>query len=87
MQGQLDKGDLFLPGEKRLAIECKNQKAFSLAQWVEEAKVEANNAGVPFGVVIHKRRLANVAESYATLPLYAFAHLMWGDPIENGDAR
>jgi hypothetical protein len=82
MQGQLDKGDIYIPGEKRFVIECKNTKELKLAQWVEEAKVEADNAKVPYGVVVHKRRLSgNPAEMYVTMPLYAFVGLVYGEPI------
>lgn len=82
MQGSLDKGDIFIPGEKRFVIECKNHKAFNLSGWVEEARTEAENAGVPFGVVIHKRRLAGQpGEQFVTMPLFVFSHLVWGDPV------
>lgn len=56
LQGKLDKGDLNLPGERRYIVECKSVTRFNLAEWIKEAKVEAGNAGVPVGVVVHKRR-------------------------------
>ena len=83
-QGSKDKGDLFIPGEKRFIIEVKNHKEMKLAMWIEEAKVEADNAGVPYGVVWHKRRGCGIpGEQYVTMPAFVFMGLVYPDgPIE-----
>lgn len=52
LAGVNDKGDVAgLP----VVVEVKNHKAMALAEWVDEANVEAENAGVEVGVVWHKR--------------------------------
>lgn len=75
--GNNDKGDYHLPGEKRLIIEAKNRTQMSLSQWVREAEVEAKNAGVPYGVVVHKRKGTRVpGEQYVTMTLDVFLGLV-----------
>lgn len=81
MQGRNDRGDIYIPGEERFILECKNQKTMKLAMWIEEARTEAVNAGVPYGVVVHKRKGTQLAgEQYVTMPLFAFLGLVYGDP-------
>jgi hypothetical protein len=54
LAGRNDRGDIAnIPG---VAVEVKACKAIDLAGWVDEANVEAKNAGVPVGVVWAKRR-------------------------------
>lgn len=54
LTGANDKGDIAgLPG---LAIEVKDQRALTFAAYVDEANVEAANAGVDVGVAWVKRR-------------------------------
>lgn len=77
MQGALDKGDLLLPGENRFIVECKNVKVVDLPGWTREAKAEAANAGVPYGVVLHKRRgSAKPDEQWVTVELRTFLELV-----------
>lgn len=86
LAGNKDKGDIYIPGEKRFVLELKCHKDMKLAAWVEEARVEAGNAGVPFGVVIHKRRGTRTpGEQYVTMPLFAFLGLVYGEPPEPGN--
>lgn len=74
--GSKDKGDFLLPGERRFTIEAKNVRAMSLSTWLKEAEVEAANLGVPFGVVVHKRRgVTAPGKQYVTLELDAFLEL------------
>lgn len=55
LSGKHDRGDVTIgPGSP--AIEAKSQNRISLAEWVDEANVEAANASAPFGVVWFKRR-------------------------------
>jgi hypothetical protein len=77
LAGSNDKGDFFLPGEDRFIIEAKNVTRFNLAQWIAEAHAEAINAGVPFGVVFHKRRnVGEAARQWATMEVRTFLSLV-----------
>lgn len=68
-QGVADKGDFHMPTNRLYVVEAKNHKRLELATWVREAQVEAANKGVPYGVVVHKRRgTTSPAEQYATMP-------------------
>lgn len=65
LQGNKDIGDI---GGLPVVIEVKNCKEMSLAQWVDEAVVEARNAEQAIGVVWHKRRgKGSPAECYVTM--------------------
>lgn len=77
-----DIGDII--GTPGLVWECKNQKAMSLAGWVDELLVEIGNQltryknGGPriLGAVIHKRRgKSSAGEYYATMPLHLYVDL------------
>lgn len=54
--GRYDMGDFHLPNEKRFIVQCKHWSRFSISQWHNDAQEQAKNAGLPFGVVLHKRR-------------------------------
>lgn len=54
LTGNKDKGDLTgIPG---VVIEAKSQARHSLAEWLDEAAVERDNANADLGVVWFKRR-------------------------------
>lgn len=54
LEGSKDRGDIAgIPG---LVIEAKNTKTISLAEFLDEAGVEAENAGAAYGVAWIKRR-------------------------------
>lgn len=77
LQGNLDKGDLILPGEDRFVVECKNVSRFNLSEWHREAKREAANAGVEHGVIAHKRRgNGKPGEQWVTLEASSFFALV-----------
>lgn len=79
LQGKHDKGDLYLPGEDRFIVECKNVSRFNLAEWKKEADVEAANAGVKVGVVVHKRRGCGQAlDQWVTMTVADFLYLVKG---------
>lgn len=61
-QGANDKGDFYMPNNKLYILEAKNEKTLHLAQNMREALAEAANAGVPFGAVVHKRKLKTAPE-------------------------
>ena len=76
LTGNKDKGDFILPGAD-FALEAKNQKALDLSGWIREAETEAENLGVPFGVVVHKRRgKTDPMEQYVTMTVGTFLAMM-----------
>lgn len=79
-QGVRDKGDFHMPGNDRYILEAKNEKRMNLSGWLKEAEVEAENAGVPYGVVVHKKRGTTAPEEqYATLRFGDFLKLVHGE--------
>ena len=50
-----DTGDAYMPGNELYIVEAKNHVTLDLPKWLREAKREAANAGVPYGVIVHKR--------------------------------
>lgn len=74
--GRADIGDLYIPGEKRFIIETKCQNSMRLSEWLDEAAVEARNAGAGVGVVVHKRMRRPVHDQYVTMTLENFMRLM-----------
>lgn len=53
LSGREDQGDVAgIPG---VVIECKNQNRQSLAEWLDEALTERNNASADVGAVWFKR--------------------------------
>lgn len=68
--GAKDLGDLdVVPG---WTIEAKNEKSMSLASYVEEARVEAGNAGNDKFAAVHKRRGKHAREAYLTMPWWVY---------------
>ena len=56
--------------EQRLSVECKNQKAMSLAAWVDQADRQAKARGGLVPVVVHKRAgKGDPADWYVTIRL------------------
>lgn len=56
--GAKDKGDIAgvtTPDGRPIAVECKNVTRTSLANWIHEARTEADNLGAAAGIIIHKR--------------------------------
>lgn len=52
-------------------VECKNQKAMKLAEWLSQAEAAAERTGL-LPVVIHKRRGKNASQAYVTMDLTTF---------------
>lgn len=72
-----DRGDIVgVPG---FALECKNTKSINLAQFIDEAILEAKHAKARFGAAIVKRRMRNTSEAYVIMTLEQFAELVKGD--------
>jgi Holliday junction resolvase len=65
--GARDIGDI--GGLDRWAIEAKDCAAIDLAGFVDQANVEARNAGASWGVAVVKRRRRSVEEAYVVQDL------------------
>lgn len=82
LAGNADKGDIAgIPG---MVIEAKDVKALALAQWCDEAKAEAVNAGAKWWAVVAKRRRAkgstgSAADAYVVMSLAVFVDLLRSD--------
>lgn len=80
LSGDADKGDI--AGIVDFAIEVKNEKRISLADYVFQARREAANAGAKFGVAWVKRRgKADPGDWYVVMDGHTFVRLMreWHD--------
>lgn len=70
-----DKGDLHVGTD--IVIEAKAQARHSLAEWIEEAQVEAHNAGRELGVVwFHRRGKAKPKDGYVLVDGSTFVYLI-----------
>jgi Holliday junction resolvase len=75
LNGSTDRGDV--AGVPGVVIEIKNCARMELAGWVDEARLEAANAGVGVFAVAHKRRgKGNPADWFVTLPLSVFCEVI-----------
>jgi Holliday junction resolvase len=73
-----DRGDI--SGVANTVLECKSHNRLALAEWLSEARTEAKNAELArFAVVAKRRGVADVAESYAVVPLWLLAELLRED--------
>lgn len=70
--GSLDEGDLHA---EPFAVQCKDAKAHDLSGWLSATGSQAQRAGLPFPVLVVKRRQRAVGESYAIMRLEDFARL------------
>jgi hypothetical protein len=89
LNGAVDKGDVAgIPG---VVIEAKNCKTINLAQFLDEANRERDNAGAAIGVAWIKRRgKASAANGYVVMDGPTFVALLrgagWGDDLSGGVA-
>ncbi len=71
----LDKGDI--NGIDGCTIEAKNEKRIDLSGYLKELEVEMANAKADTGVVIVKKKgITDVGESYAVMPVKIWVSLM-----------
>ena len=68
--GSKDRGDI--AGVLGWVLECKAEKAISLAGYVEEARTEGGNAGLRWFAAIVKRRNKGPGDAYVVMPLSVF---------------
>lgn len=81
LAGALDKGDI--TGVPGCVIEAKNCKQINLAQFLDEANVERDNAGAVVGAAWVKRRgKSSAADGYVVMDGATFTYLLnaagWG---------
>jgi hypothetical protein len=75
--GSRDRGDVAgIPG---VVLECKNEKAISLATYVKEAATAAGHAKAPTYAAVVKRRGKGPADAYVVMPLSILAALLRDD--------
>ena len=73
--GNKDKGDLSgVPGN--IVIEAKNVRQMNLAGWIDELRVEKENAGAAQGAVIFPRRNRECGHAYVLLELDDYMELI-----------
>jgi len=72
LHGTVDVGDVHgVPG---LVVQCKNTTRPELSEWIKAAQRQALNAGVSYGVVVHKRvAKAQAEDQFVTMTLGDFA--------------
>jgi hypothetical protein len=73
-RGVRDQGDV--TGIEDWTLELKNEKTINLAGLVDEATVEAANAGTTWFAGIQKRRGKHARDAYVVLPLWLFIRLV-----------
>lgn len=75
LYGANDRGDLHI-GDS-VVVEAKNQQRHSFAEWLDEAEVEASNAGLDVGVVwAHRRGKSSPADGYVVMSGRTLAYLL-----------
>lgn len=75
--GRLDEGDISIEELPWLVIEAKASKSYDLADWVEQANSEADNAGGRVGVVWAKRKgKVSPGDAYVILDGDSFSELI-----------
>jgi len=79
LHGTVDRGDILIMGGPGAdwALECKNTLDWSkkLSKFLREAEAEAENANVPFGAVVIKRRQHSVEDGYVVMSLRQFGEM------------
>lgn len=75
LNGVKDRGDVAgIPG---VVIECKNERAVTLAAYADEAMIEAENDGAPIGLAWIKRRgKVSPGAGYVLLDGYTLVRLL-----------
>lgn len=70
--GAADVGDLWA---WPFIVECKDVASEAVPAWLRQAEAERINAGFTYGVVVHKRRNANVATARVHLSVRDFTRV------------
>lgn len=73
LERRRDQGDI-QGGPAGIHVECKDHGTLNLSGWLDQAHTAASPDSLP--VVIHKRRNKPVADSYVTMTLTTFCHII-----------
>lgn len=57
-------------------LECKNERTFRPAAWVQQATEEAEHAGAPYGVAVAKQRGKGPGHGYVIMSLATFTRIL-----------
>ena len=71
--GRLDQGDIHVGP---FVIEAKNVSSITLASFVAQAERERDNAAMPYGVAVVKRRGKGAASGYVVMSLAQFSEML-----------
>lgn len=74
LSGTQDRGDI--AGLKDWTIEAKNHNAQNFAGWLDETQREQANAGTPYGLLVVRRRMKPVGQSFAVMTLDQLIDIM-----------
>ena len=75
LSGAKDRGDI--AGVIGVCIEAKNQARHSLAEWLDEARVEKANAGAAVGVVwFHRRGKSSAGDGFVLMSGHQFVEML-----------
>lgn len=72
-EGRADVGDLWA---RPFVLEAKNERTIRLSAYVEQAEAEAQNAGLPYGAAVVKRRGKGAGAGYVVMSLATFARFL-----------
>lgn len=86
LQGNKDRGDVTgIPG---VVLEVKAEQTYQFSGWLAEAKVEKENAGADFGIVVAKPRMVGVTRTgdwMAIMRLEDYAKLIDQAGVRDGE--
>ena len=90
LHGNADEGDIkgLYIDTRSLIIECKTHKRFALADWMEQARQEAANAGADYGMVVFHRPGKGgkqMGDQYVLMDLDTLARLAGAQDEEKED--
>jgi len=75
--GNVDVGDIAVDDAPWLTIEAKNARIYSFPEWIREANTEADNAGVPTGIVwAHRNGKGSPADGFVVMDGDTFRELL-----------
>lgn len=78
--GAADAGDLLNTGE--FTFELKAVKSITLADFLDQARTEAKNAGTRWGAAVIKRRNKSIKDSYVVMALEDYLDMIGELPVE-----
>lgn len=74
--GEHDEGDLAVGGLLPLRVECKNQRTYALAPWLNQAEAAAAKAGALSVVWAHRKGKSAAGDGYVIMSGATFAAIL-----------